>query len=167
MGSTAEVVGLAGGHCKGGAFGLGMVVECGQFVGEMSSKRSILHVRESDDVPSGCFGPYQIETLIEESEEGVATAYRVRIHAHQVTAISYHKVAEELYYVISGSGVAVLDGVPRELRSGDFLRLPPGTKHGFVTREEDLVMLDIHSPGSRPNRDVYFEGEAPEGFSAG
>ena len=110
-------------------------------------------------------GPYEIESLIPRADEGMGTAYRVKIEPHSTTSVSYHKVAEELYYVLSGSGVALLDGVRHELRTGDFLRLPPGTTHGFITTDEPLVMLDIHSPGSRPDRDVYFQGEVPPGFS--
>jgi mannose-6-phosphate isomerase-like protein (cupin superfamily) len=91
--------------------------------------------------------------------------YRVRIEPHSTTSVSYHQLAEEYYYVLSGSGTALLNDVAYELKAGDFLRLPPGTTHGFVTTEEALVMLDIHTPGSRPNRDVYFVGEKPEGFS--
>lgn len=34
-----------------------------------------------------------------------------------------------------------------------------------LTREEPLLMLDLHTPGSRPDRDVYFVGDAPEGFT--
>ena len=45
------------------------------------------------------------------------------------------------------------------------VRLPPGTTHGFVTQEEELVMLDFHTPGSRPDHDVYFVGSAPDGFT--
>ena len=110
-------------------------------------------------------GPYEIESLIPLADEGMGTAYRVRIEPHSTTSVSYHKVAEELYYVLSGHGVALLNGERYELRTGDFLRLPPGTTHGFITGDEPLVMLDIHSPGSRPDRDVYFEGEVPPGFS--
>jgi quercetin dioxygenase-like cupin family protein len=60
----------------------------------------------------------------------------------------------------------LLDGEEQLLRAGDFLRLPPGTTHGFVTAEEELVMLDVHTPGSRTNRDVYFLEGGPEGFGA-
>ena len=129
----------------------------------MSSELRLLHVGESGG-PRVKLGPYDIETLIAESDEGAATAYRIRIAPHQRTQVSYHLVAEEFYYVISGSGVAVLDGVERVLRAGDFLRLPPGTTHGFVTTEEELVMLDVHAPGSRTDRDVYFLDSGPEGF---
>jgi mannose-6-phosphate isomerase-like protein (cupin superfamily) len=96
----------------------------------------------------------------------MGTAYRVRIAPRSTTSVSYHKLAEELYYVLSGQGTAILDGQPFNLKTGDFLRLPPGTTHGFVTQDEELVMLDIHSPGSRPDRDVYFVGETPQGFTS-
>ena len=62
------------------------------------------------------------------------------------------------------------DEVLLPLKSGlfhvDFLRLPPGTTHGFVTGADELVLLDIHTPGSRPDRDVYFVGDVPPGFRA-
>ena len=131
----------------------------------MKSPLRLLHVKKSDAVPRTHLGPYHIETLIAESDEGAATVYRIRIEANQHTSISYHQVAEEFYHVLSGSGIALLDGVEHELRAGDFLRLPPGTTHGFITKDEELVMLDIHCPGSRPDRDVYFVGETPQGFS--
>lgn len=132
----------------------------------MSDRLQILHVREGDSADVKRLGRYQIESLIPESQERAGTAYRVRIEPHQQTSVSYHKIAEEYYYVLSGSGTAILNGIEHDLRTGDFLRLPPGTTHGFVTRDEPLVMLDIHSPGSRPDRDVYFVGETPEGFTA-
>lgn len=109
-------------------------------------------------------GPYWIETIVRPNEEGNATAYRVRIEPHSRTSVSFHKIAEEFYFVLAGSGVALLDGRPYPLRTGDFLRLPPGTTHGFVTEAEPLDMLDIHIPGCRPDRDVYFVGETPSGF---
>jgi mannose-6-phosphate isomerase-like protein (cupin superfamily) len=109
-------------------------------------------------------GPYEIESLIPPEDEAAGTAYRVRIEPHQTTSTSYHKIAEEFYYVLSGTGTALLNGTPYELRPGDFLRLPPGTTHAFITRDEPLLMLDIHTPGSRPDHDVFFVGETPQGF---
>lgn len=132
----------------------------------MKSGLRVLHVKEGDDTPKARLGPYEIETLVSVEDEGAATAYRVRIEPHQRTAVSFHRVAEEFYQVLGGRGVAVLDGVEHPLEPGDFLRLPPGTTHGFITGADPLVMLDIHCPGSRPDRDVYFIGEAPDGFSA-
>lgn len=133
----------------------------------MNRPLPLLHVRAEGEVPVAKLGPYQIETLIAEADEGAGTAYRVRIAPHEKTNVSFHKIAEEFYHVIQGRGIAVLDGVEHEIRAGDFLRLPPGTTHGFITGDEGLVMLDIHCPGSRPDRDVYFIDGTPEGFGAG
>lgn len=126
----------------------------------------ILHVRDDGSGERQQLGPYEIESLIPRDDEIAGTAYRVRIAAHSTTSVSYHKLAEEFYYVLSGSGIAILNGVHHDLKTGDFLRLPPGTTHGFVTQDEPLIMLDLHTPGSRPDRDVYFIGETPPGFSA-
>ncbi|OAI58102.1 hypothetical protein AYO49_05755 [Verrucomicrobiaceae bacterium SCGC AG-212-N21] len=125
----------------------------------------ILHQRaDTGSTVKEKLGPYEIESLIPPQDEAAGTAYRVRIEPHQTTSVSYHKIAEEYYYVLSGSGIAVLNGEKYELKEGDFLRLPPGTTHGFITQDEPLVMLDVHAPGSRPDRDVYFVGETPKGF---
>lgn len=125
---------------------------------------AILHIASSQQTSTQALGPYQITPLISEEQESGGTAYRVQIQPHQKTAVSYHKIAEEFYYVLSGSGTAMLNGRSYELHTGDFLRLPPNTTHSFETREEALTLLNTHFPGSRPNRDVYFVGETPEGF---
>jgi mannose-6-phosphate isomerase-like protein (cupin superfamily) len=129
------------------------------------SPQDILHHPADAPLPRAQLGPYDIQSLIAPSEEAALTAYRVRIAPHSTTAVSYHCVAEEIYFVIAGSGTAVLNGNPVPLRPGDFLRLPPGTTHGFVTTDEALEMLDLHAPGSRPDRDVYFVGATPAGFA--
>jgi mannose-6-phosphate isomerase-like protein (cupin superfamily) len=127
----------------------------------------LIHRRSGDPGRVQTLGPYAIESLIDPHEEGMGTAYRVRIGPNQRTAVSYHRLAEEYYYVLAGHGTAILDGREHALAPGDFLRLPPGTTHGFVTAAEPLEMLNLHSPGSRPDRDVYFVGPVPEGFQPG
>jgi mannose-6-phosphate isomerase-like protein (cupin superfamily) len=126
---------------------------------------SVIHRRSGDSARTQQLGPYQIESLIDAPKEGAGTAYRVRIEPGQRTAVSYHKVAEEYYFVLAGRGTAVIDGREHVLAPGDFLRLPPGTTHGFVTAEEPLELLDVHTPGCRPDRDTYFVDETPEGFA--
>lgn len=125
---------------------------------------SILHLSADACGEPRRLGPYAIQSLIPEDQEGAFTAYRVRIEPGQSTAESFHRRAEEIYFVLEGAGTAVLDGTSYPLTPGDFLRLPPGTRHRFTTKDQPLVMLDIHSPGSRPDRDVYFTGDIPDGF---
>lgn len=127
---------------------------------------AVIHRKSGDSSRTVRLGPYQLETLIRPEEEITATFYRVCIDPQQKTAVSYHRVAEEFYFILSGRGVGIIGGIALPLEEGDFLRLPPGTTHQFVTEDEPLEMLNIHCPGSRPDRDVYFIGEKPEGFQA-
>ena len=135
--------------------------------GTAKNEVGVIHRRSGDPARAERLGPYVIEALLTEAEEGAGTVYRVRIEPHCRTSVSYHRVAEEYYYVLAGSGTAILNGQEHTLAAGDFLRLPPGTTHGFVTAEEPLEMLNIHTPGCRPNRDVYFVDAVPDGFTPG
>jgi mannose-6-phosphate isomerase-like protein (cupin superfamily) len=123
----------------------------------------VIHRSSGDSRRQEHLGAYVIEPLIGAAEEGAGTVWRVRIAPGQRTAISYHQVAEEYYFILSGSGLAVLDGRELPIKAGDFLRLPPGTRHSFVTAQEPLEMLDIHTPGCWPQRDTFFvEGMAEQ-----
>lgn len=130
-----------------------------------ASRTSLIHRRSGAPDRVQQLGPYAIESLIDPGEEGAGTVYRVRIAPHSTTSISFHRIAEEYYFVLAGSGTALLDGREHPLKAGDFLRLPPGTRHGFVTGGDELVMLDIHTPGCRPDRDTFFVGPPPAGFT--
>jgi mannose-6-phosphate isomerase-like protein (cupin superfamily) len=130
----------------------------------MEMNLAIIHRPSGDPARVERLGPYSIEALIGRDEEGAGTVYRVRIAPGERTAVSYHRVAEEYYFVPAGNGVALLDGRECTLRTGDFLRLPPGTTHSFVAGEQGLDMLDVHTPGSWPDHDVYFVGPAPAAF---
>ncbi|MCH2129661.1 MAG: cupin domain-containing protein [Pirellulaceae bacterium] len=122
----------------------------------MEPSKSIVHRSSGNASAVEQFGPYKIEALLSETEEVSGTVYRVFVDANQTTRTSYHQIAEEFYFVLSGVGTAILDGSQYPIKPGDFLRLPPGTRHAFVTLDEPLEMLDIHVPGSRPGRDAYF-----------
>lgn len=131
----------------------------------MPSPTAIIHRHSGDPSRVQQLGPYAIEGFLERGEQLTQTVWRVRIAPHQTTAISYHLKAEETYYVLSGRGVALLNGQRHELVPGDFLRLPPGTRHGFITDTDPLEMLDVHAPGCWPDHDTYFEGAPPPGFT--
>ncbi|MGO8746242.1 MAG: cupin domain-containing protein [Thermoguttaceae bacterium] len=126
----------------------------------------LIHRRSGDPARTRQLGPYVLESLIDSHEEGAGTVWRVSIAPHARTSTSYHRIAEEYYFVLSGRGSAIVDGLERSVAAGDFLRLPPGTTHAFVTADDPLEMLNIQTPGCRPDRDVYFaDGSPPEGFA--
>lgn len=112
-------------------------------------------------------GPYVIESFLDPEEEHAGTVYRVRIEAGSTTSTSFHGRAEEYYFVLDGEGTLLLDGEPRIVRRGDFLRLPPGIAHAFVTTDAPLELLNVHTPGCRPDRDTYFLDSTPAGFAGG
>jgi mannose-6-phosphate isomerase-like protein (cupin superfamily) len=130
-------------------------------VSEPHPKVEIVHRASGAPERAQQLGPYQIEPLLSVAEEGAGTVYRVLIAPHRRTGVSYHRIAEEYYFVLAGHGVALLNDRAYPLKPGDFLRLPPGTRHAFVTESEPLEMLDIHTPGCRPDRDTYFVDAAP------
>jgi mannose-6-phosphate isomerase-like protein (cupin superfamily) len=131
----------------------------------MDRKLAVIHRHSGEAARVQQLGPYAIEALIRRDEEGAGTVYRVRIAPGEQTAVSYHRVAEEYYFVLAGGGLALLDSREYPLRTGDFLRLPPGTTHGFIAGDQGLDLLDVHTPGSWPDHDVYFVGPAPPAFS--
>jgi quercetin dioxygenase-like cupin family protein len=58
-----------------------------------------------------------------------------------------HKVQEQIYHVLSGEGVLVVDGERRLVRANDVNYIPPGVVHEFhCTGTETLVFLVITSP---------------------
>ena len=54
--------------------------------------------------------------------------------------LHYHKRSTELYYVLEGEGVVVLDGVEYPVRKGSIVHIPPGLVHGARGRMRVLVV---------------------------
>lgn len=52
----------------------------------------------------------------------------------------YHKRSTELYYVLDGGGVVVLDGVEQQVTKGSLVHIPPGVVHGASGRMRVLVV---------------------------
>ena len=125
----------------------------------MAEKARGIIVRKPGELPADrTLGPYHLEPLVRRDEEGALTAWHVRLDPGAVTPTSYHKIAEEAYFILAGTGTAWLDGVAHPLEPGVFLRLPPGTRHSFAAGEGGLTLLDMHVPGCWPAHDTYFEG---------
>ncbi|MFM0034667.1 cupin domain-containing protein [Paraburkholderia strydomiana] len=58
-----------------------------------------------------------------------------------------HKVQEQIYHVLSGEGMLVVDGERRLVRANDVTYIPPGVQHEFhCTGTDTLVFLVITSP---------------------
>lgn len=91
------------------------------------------------------------------SAEDVALSPAAWAHAVDIedAKLHYHKRSTELYYVLDGSGVVMLDGVAHEVKKGSIAHIPPGVVHGARGRMRVLVVgvPDIAN-------DDYYEAEA-------
>lgn len=91
--------------------------------------------------------------LISRQDEGVAAW----VHAVDIDGAKqhYHKIGTELYYVLEGKGIVILDGDEHAVKQGSIVHIPPGVVHGAVGRMKVLVVgiPDIS------DEDLYFPEE--------
>src|SRR4051794_29041632 len=74
----------------------------------------------------------------------------------QATERHYHAEAEEIYYVVEGSGEMELDGDGRTASPGDAGLIPPGAWHQITAADEWLRFLCCCAPPYR-HEDTFFE----------
>ena len=122
----------------------------------MADKKNQVLFVEPGEVGSFVLNGIQISQLLPREACEKFSAYLVRIEPRQIKKPSYHKKGEELYYVLSGAGAAVLGGRSYRLRKGCFFRVPPETVHQFTAGDELLCMLNFHSPPVFADKDTYF-----------
>lgn len=67
----------------------------------------------------------------------------------------YHKLAEEIYFILEGRGTMEIDGATREVGPGDAILIPPGAWH-TITAAETLRFLCCCAP-PYAHEDTYFE----------
>jgi mannose-6-phosphate isomerase-like protein (cupin superfamily) len=67
----------------------------------------------------------------------------------------YHKVAEEIYFILEGSGTMEIDGRIRQVSPGDGVLIPPGAWH-TIRAEETLRFLRCCAP-PYSHEDTFFE----------
>ena len=70
-----------------------------------------------------------------------------RLPVGGATTEHYHPRTEEIYYLTHGTGRIRIDGLEREVRAGDAIAIPPGTRHKlWNTGSEPLRLLCSCAP---------------------
>lgn len=69
----------------------------------------------------------------------------------QGTQEHFHKLQEEIYYIIEGSGSITIGDETTRVKAGDMIFSPADTPHSISTGSERMVMIFIKGPG-RPKR---------------
>jgi mannose-6-phosphate isomerase-like protein (cupin superfamily) len=67
----------------------------------------------------------------------------------------FHKVSEEFYFVLEGSGQMEVDGEEREIGPGDAVLIPPGAWHSLRSLSGMRFLCCCSPPYS--HADTYFE----------
>jgi mannose-6-phosphate isomerase-like protein (cupin superfamily) len=74
----------------------------------------------------------------------------VRIHPGETVPAHTHPDEDQVYFVVTGTGAVVLDGVRTEVSAGSSVLIPIGTEH------------EITNTGSEPLDYVFFVVFVPE-----
>lgn len=77
-----------------------------------------------------------------------------RVPAGTATERHYHRVSEEFYFLLAGTGTMEIDGDSREVGPGDAILIPPGAWHQ-ITARTDLEFLCCCAP-PYAHEDTYF-----------
>jgi mannose-6-phosphate isomerase-like protein (cupin superfamily) len=78
-----------------------------------------------------------------------------RVPEGGATERHYHKLSEELYFLLKGEGTMEIDGESREVGPGDAILIPAGAWHQ-ITAKSDLQFLCCCAP-PYAHEDTYFE----------
>ena len=57
-----------------------------------------------------------------------------------------HKETTEFVYILGGTAKACLDGEVFRVKPGDYLVIPPGARHRFVTGKKAMTALSMFCP---------------------
>lgn len=82
----------------------------------------------------------QIRPLIEEADGAAAEVHYVEIDQAK---LHYHKVTDEVYYIIDGQGTMIVGDDEIEVHRGVVVYVPRGVKHKAVGK---LVVLTVCIP---------------------
>lgn len=74
-----------------------------------------------------------------------------------------HEKEDQLLFFVDGEGKAVVGGEEQDLKIGDIILVPAGTKHNFInTGEISLKLFTTYSPAHHPDRTIHKTKEDAE-----
>ena len=96
---------------------------------------TLLTHRDHEDRPWGSFDRF--------TKNEPSTVKLIRINPNQEFSLQYHKHRNEFWHVIHGGAVATIGEEKREIKEGDEIQLPEGTKHRLHAGPEGVMILEI------------------------
>lgn len=85
--------------------------------------------------------------VVMETEEAQAAEMTVEPGRTVGGPDNYHSESDQWLYVVSGSGVATVDGDNERIEAGDLLRIEAGERHGIENDgSEPLETVNFYTP---------------------
>jgi mannose-6-phosphate isomerase-like protein (cupin superfamily) len=99
----------------------------------------------------------EIRSILDRTNAPVAnqSLAEARVPAAGSTQRHYHKLSEEFYFILEGTGEMEIDGARRTIVPGDAILIPPGAWH-TITATQPLRFLCCCAP-PYSHEDTYFE----------
>ncbi|GAB3348131.1 cupin domain-containing protein [Amycolatopsis echigonensis] len=124
------------------------------------------HIRQWDEVspvivPGGAQA--RIYTSTDPAEESKLTVAEISVGRGEAVSAHLHKMTEEIYLVVRGTGRMRLDDDVREVGPGDCVVIKPGTVHE-TTNDHDEPLVFVATCAPRVHRSDFY---APDGTPAG
>lgn len=102
-------------------------------------KSSVELISDNKKPATRTWGSFQIVDVQSESLTAL-----LRFNKNQMISYHSHDYRNEIWTVVAGSGVAVIDGKSQKLRVGDTIIISAGCKH-MIVAEEQLNLLEIQT----------------------
>lgn len=102
------------------------------------------------ECPPGHYDAFSKMLISPGNSETKDLDFRISIYRPSgYSEVHQHALAENVYYLIQGTGVVELDGEKHLVQPNSVVHIPPGVKHGiWNTGLEDLVMIVVATPAS-------------------
>jgi mannose-6-phosphate isomerase-like protein (cupin superfamily) len=99
----------------------------------------------------------EIRSILDRTNAPVAnqSLAEATVRAAAATQRHYHKLSEEIYFILEGRGRMEIDGETHAVKPGDAILIPPGAWH-TIAAQEPLRFLCCCAP-PYAHEDTYFE----------
>jgi mannose-6-phosphate isomerase-like protein (cupin superfamily) len=96
-------------------------------------------------------------TIRELHHTDVQSLAEATLEPDQATQRHYHRLTEEIYFVIKGSGTMEVDGDRTRIRPGDAVLIPPGAWHELTNDGTSELRILCCCVPPYSHDDTYFE----------
>jgi len=87
----------------------------------------------------------------------IATVKILTLKSNQMISLQSHAKREEFWRVIAGYGVAEIGHEKREIKIGDEMFIPLGTKHRLIADTDGLEIMEISTGDFDENDIIRYE----------